>query len=261
MAKLHELLAVKENLDNQATKCRTELMSTFDKKRHHFEETRTNFTPDGEGAKTVTEAQKDIQTTISKEVEWISKILAKALDINYQIDMANTLAKADVILEDGTTLLKAVPATNLLQLERRMAEIKALVDQIPTLDPAKGFKLDTQKGKGIYKAREVTKARTKKENKVLVLYQATEKHPAQTQLVSEDVKVGTILEQEWSALITPGTKADILERVEELARAVKKARAKANEHEMDVTGNRIGQKMLDYVFEPLSKSQPESAVA
>ena len=260
MAKLHELLAVKENLDGQATKCRTELMSTFDKKRHHFEETRTNYTPDTEGAKMVVESHKDIQTTVAKEVEWISRILAKALDINFQIDVANSQAKADVVLENGTVLLKDVPATNLLQLERRMNEIKALVDQIPTLDPAKGFKLDLEKGKGIYKAREISKARTKKENKVLTLYQATKEHPAQTQLVSEDVKVGTIQEQEWSALITPAVKADILERVEEVARAVKRARAKANELDLDVAGNKIGKKMLDYVFEPLEK-QPETAVA
>ena len=31
MAKLHELLAVETNLENQATKCRTDLINTFEK--------------------------------------------------------------------------------------------------------------------------------------------------------------------------------------------------------------------------------------
>lgn len=249
--KLHELLAVKENVDNQAKQCRTDLATTFEKKRHLFEETKKTYTPDGENQKPVTEEQKDIQTTVSKEIEWISRILAKAIDVNYQIDLANTMAKADVMV-DGTALLKDVPATNLLLLAKRLQEIKALVDVIPTLDPAKGFRPDGDKGKGIYKAREIHKARTKKENSVLVLYPATDKHPAQTQLVSEDKKIGVIQELEWSAMITPAMKSDILERLETLIRAVKRAQAKANETQLDVTGNVIGESVLEYIFEPLN---------
>lgn len=253
MPKLHELLAVKENVDGQASKCRTELTATFEKKRHLFEETRKTFTPNEEGKQTVVEEQKDIQTTVASEVEWISKIIAKAMDVNYQIDLANTEAKADVILEDGTIILKDMPTTNLLQLERRMQEVKVLVDAIPTLDPAKGFSLDKDKGKGVYKARVVEKSRTKKENKVIVLYPATDKHPAQTQLGSEDVVVGTIRELEWSSMITPALKADVLERLEDLTRAIKKARAKANEHDLAVAGVTVGKKVLDYIFGPLHK--------
>lgn len=256
--KLHELLAVKENVDNQAKQMRTDLTATFEKKRHLFEETQKNFTPLEENAKTVREEQKDIQTSVYKEIGWISKILAKAMDVNYQIDLANTLAKADVLV-DGEALLKDVPATNLLLLSKRMAEIKVLVDAIPTLDPAKGFRPDPDKGKGIYRAREVSKSRTKKVNKVVTLAPATDKHPAQVQLVPEDVAIGTIQELEWSAMITPALKSDILERLEELTRAVKKAQAKANETQIEVTGNTIGKKILDYIFEPLEQTSQSAA--
>lgn len=252
MSKLHELLAVEGNLENQSNKCRTELASTFDKKRHLFGEKRVTFTANTEGANPVTEEQSDIQSTIASEINWIVGILAKSLDASHHIDVANTLAKADVVTEEGETILRDVPATSLLQLEKRLKEIHDLAVAIPTLDPAKGFQQDPQRTKGHFKAREVSKTRTKKAPKVIELSPATKEHPAQVQLITEDVPVGTILEQEWSSLITPATKADVIDRCDILLRAVKKARAKANEQEVDVTSSKIGKKLLDYVFQPLN---------
>jgi hypothetical protein len=252
MPKLHELLAVEGNLENQSNKTRSELTGTFEKKRHLFGEKRVTFTANTEGAQAVTEEQSDIQSTIAAEVGSICNILAKSIDASHQIDVANTLAKADVVTEDGETIAKDVPATSLLQLEKRLKEIHDLAAAIPTIDPAKGFKQDDDRPKGHFKAREVSKTRTKKIQRPLELSPATDKHPAQVQLITEDVAVGTILEQEWSSLITPATKADVLERCDALLRAVKKARAKANEQELDVAPHKIGRKLLDFIFQPLN---------
>jgi hypothetical protein len=248
MAKLHELLAVEGNLKTQAQKTAKDLKHTFETKRHLFGEKRITFTANAEGSAPVTEEQSDIQSTVRKEIEWISAIVAKAIDAGHQIDVANTQATADVIAEDGSVLLKAMPATSLLQLEHRLTEIHELVQALPTLDPAKGFALDAQRADGTYKAREVHKNRTKKLQRPLELSPATKEHPAQVQLITEDVVVGQILEQEWSALLTPVTKSDILARCDAIRRAVKQARARANEVEVDVAGNRVGKKILDYIF-------------
>jgi hypothetical protein len=252
MAKLHELLAVQSNLSGQATKKRTDLIATFEKRRHLFEETRKTFTPNDELEKPQVEEQKDIQSTVIGQITWIRPALTKALDVAYQIDVANTEAKADVVTEDGDILLKEVPATTLLQLEKRVVEWKDLIQAIPTLDPAKGFQADEARGKGYYKARDVTKPRTKKVPDVITLAPATKEHPAQVQLISVDKPVGTILEQEWSSLITPAIKADLLDRVETLLRAVSKARSKANDHAVDTNGKKIGAELLDFVFQPLA---------
>jgi len=251
MPKLHELLAVGTNLDNQAQKTRSDLMATFEKKRHLFEKKLVTFRPNTEGATPITEAQSDIQTTVHKEVEWISAILAKDIDVGHQIDVANTIAKADIVTEDGTMVASGVPATSLLQLEKRLKQVHEMIVAIPTLDPAKGFSVDGSE-KGLYKAREVYKTRTKKDQRPLVLYPATDKHPAQTQLITEDVAVGTIQEQEWSAMTTPAIKSELIERCEILTRAVKAARSRANEIELDVKGNKIGKTLLDFVFKPLA---------
>lgn len=251
MAKLHELLAVETNLSAQANKTRGELIETFHKKRHLFERKLTTFQSKEEGAPPVVEAQSDIQSTIPKEITWVSGVIAKSLDVAYQIDYANTIAKSDIVTEDDKTLLKDVPATALLQLEHRIKEIQALASAIPTLDPAKGFTQDKQQEPGIFQARPVTKTRTKKIPMVLELAPATKEHIRQTQVYSDDVPVGTIQEQEWSALITPATKSEILDRCDMLLRAVRKARAKANEVEITVTGHKIGGKLLEYIFQPL----------
>ncbi len=252
MAKLHELLAVESNLCTQATKTRSDLAETFQKKRHLFEEKKVTYTPNAEGAVATTESQSDIQSTVRQEIEWVCIILAKALDISHHVDIANTQAMAEVITEDGDTVLGYVPATSLLQLEKRIKEIQELASAIPTLDPAKGFHLDEDRGKDIYQARPVTKLRGKKVPVVLELAPATREHPRQTQVYNDDVPIGKIQEQEWSALITPAMKADVLNRCDILLRAVRKARAKANEVEVEVTGNKIGKRLLDYIFKPLA---------
>lgn len=247
MTKLHELLAVESNLENQAAKCRSDLSATFEKKRHLFEEKRVTFTPAGEGAQSVTETQSDIQSNVKKELNWIQGHLAKALDASYQVAEANTQARADVVLEDAeqTILLTGVPATALLELEKRVAEISALIAAVPTLDPAKGFTIDT--ARNLYVARTVNKTRTRKEKKVFIKYEATKEHPAQTELLDQDVVIGAIQEQEWSGLITPAEKAELINRVEIVARAVRRARSRANDVAIDSKA-KIGSKLLDYIF-------------
>lgn len=260
MAKLHELLAVEGNLKGQATKTRAELLKTLADKRHLFEAKIITFKSKEEEGNTVTESQSDIQTTVAEEIHWLSGIQSKWWNAGFQIDFANTLASADIVLEDANeAILKAVPTTYLLQLEHRLAEIHELIVGIPTLDPAKGFHQDEHKPAGIYQAHDVQKDRTKKVFVPLVLAQATDKHPAQVKEGFEDKAVGVILQQEWSSLITPAMKSDLLDRCDKLLRAVKKARAVANGLELTVPKEDVGKKLLDYIFSPLPK--PKTSVA
>lgn len=246
MPKLHELLAAEGTSKTQADKCRTDLLATFDKKRHLFSQKRVTFLSNEEGKPAQTEEQLDLQTTVPRELKWISEMWAKALDLAYGIDIGNTVAKADVTLDDGTLLLKDVPATALLQLEKRANELHAFIQSIPTLDPAKGFTEDAATGADVYVAREDIRTRTKKLQRALQLSPATDKHPAQVQLITEDVAIGTIKTQEWSGLITPVAKGDMLNRAEELRRALKTARSRAND--VPVASNKIGATLLQYVF-------------
>ena len=251
MAKLHELLAVHNNLKGQTLKVLTDLKATFGTKKHLFTKKLVKFISSVEEIPDSIKEQSDIQSSVKQEIDWVSKILSNSIDASYAIDVANTEAKADVILEDGTVLLKDVPATALLQLEKTVREVSELVKTVPTLDPAKGFKLDPDSGDGWYAAREVEVETTRKQKKIFVLYAATVQHPAQTQLIDEDVKVGVNRTQEWSTMITPAQKAQLIERAEMLFRAVTQARSRANDQTIDQAANKIGDKLLGYVFSPL----------
>lgn len=248
MAKLHELLAAAKSITGQATHKRTELMATFDKRVHLFSKKLVTFKPVTEGIPDEIREQRDIQTSVKAELAWISKAIVKAIDAGFSIDVANTEATADIVLESGSTLATGIPATALLQLEHRIKELAELLKTVPTLDPAKGFKLDPDTGDGVYKAIEVNKVSTKKVEEFITVAAATKEHPAQVTKVTNDVKVGTILEQEWSSLITPSDKADLLDRCEDLLRAVVAARSRANDANVDQKVTKIGDMLLGYVL-------------
>lgn len=246
--KLHELIVERDQLRGQSDAARTDLINTFKNKRHLFEEKRITVQPVAEGAPQVVEAQSDIQTSIASELDWIANLWAKSLDVNAFVDEGNMLARADVILDDGTVIYENLPATQLLDLAKRAGELQELIKTIPTLDPAKGFALDADKPDGTYKARDVRKVRTKKVFVPLVLSPATDKHPAQVKESFEDVVAANVVEQEWSGLITPKLKGEMLERVEELRRAIQTARQRANEQAVNTNGKPISTTMFGYVF-------------
>lgn len=227
--KLIELLAVESQLKDQAQATRADLGNTFEKKRHLFESKIKTFTPIADGAPAVTEEESDIQSSVESELKWIAGITSKQIDTSYAVAEANTTARADVVLDgQSTPLLTGVPATALLELDKRVAEIHDLIKRAPTLDPAKGFQADTARPTGTFKAREVRKTRTQKVEEWKVVVPATDKFPAQVQKVVEDRVTGTIQEQEWSAMITPSRKAALLEKTENLRRAIKQALQRAN---------------------------------
>lgn len=250
--KLHELLAVEGNLKEQANTARKDLLNTFEKKRHLFKETRKVFhstEENGPKEDEITEAL-DLNTTVPREIEWIRPMLQKAMDASYQVCEGNMGARGAITLEDGTVIAANVPATALMELGHRLKDLQTFVAGIPTLDPAKGFKLDPARSSDgdVFQAREERKPKTRKNKRGLLLSPPTDKHPAQVTLIEEDIPIGYYLEQEWSGLVTPARKADLLGRVEDLVRATKQALSRANEIELEVSTHKIGSKLLTYVF-------------
>lgn len=246
--KLHELIAVKASLRTQAAKTTTDLANTFEKKQHHFTARTKTFTANGESVEPKVEENLELQTTVPRELSWVGDYIAKAIDANHFVNVGNRQASADIVTDSGTVILSDIPVTTLLELEGKMVELRSFAEKIPTLDPAKGFKPAPERGMGVFVAREVEKIRSQKQNRIMVLAPATDKHPAQTQLVAEDMPTGIIREQEWSAMLTISQKAIILDRIEELTRAIKKARSRGNEQEVS-TGNKIGKVLLTTIFD------------
>lgn len=78
------------------------------------------------------------------------------------------------------------------------------------------------------------------------MYQATDKHPAQTQLVQEDVIVGSWNQTKMSGAIQPQQKDMLLQRIEKLQKAVKFAREEANS--VDADNVEAGKVIFDWIL-------------
>ena len=80
----------------------------------------------------------------------------------------------------------------------------------------------------------------------VVLYDATEHHPAQTQLISEDVTIGHWETTYRSGALPVPRKEALLEKIDAVRNAVKRARSRANDQE--VARREVGAALLSYIF-------------
>jgi hypothetical protein len=225
--KLHELLAVEDDLKGTSKKIHAETLTTFMKKQDHFMSKAVEFHSVLEGVRPELEGEVAMVTTVSDKLNYYADATSKYLDAFLQKESTNTAAKADIILDNGEVLAKDVPATALLGLERELGKVLDVYSVLPTLEPTVVWENDEAAGQGIVRNTQ-NKVRTKKVTKPFVLYEATERHPAQVEKVSEDIVTGNLTTITKSSKITPARKSLLMKRVEETRRAVKKARMRAN---------------------------------
>lgn len=226
--KLHQLLAVVTDRKGQATKIITETGVAFSKKASHFHELVRTYQPKDLEGETLPDEKSPMVTTVHAKLDWTWRAVSRWVDIVIQQEMTNTVARADVVLE-GRVLLKDVPSLALLTLEKTiLPAVRVMLNVIPTYDPSESWSEDPDRGENIWRAEPRFKVRNKKLMKPVVLYEATEHHPANVEKVSEDIQIGMFEERRWSGELSPTAKAEIMERFDELAAAVKKARMAAN---------------------------------
>ncbi len=252
MAKLHEVLAVESGLQTAAKKINEETIRTFDKKDEHFVGTTREVKHFAEeDQKLDTSETKAMVTTVFDKLLYTVGANVRALDAYLQKEATNQKASADIVVGDQT-LATAVPATVLLGLETKLAELRAVYEKIPTLAPGPTWVADKARraAGGVWRADspDVT-FRTRKTIKPVVMSPATEHHPAQVQAVSEDVPVARITTQHWSGMISSAEKSDLLGRIDQLLRAVKRARQRANNTEVEK--RTIGKVLFDFLHRDL----------
>lgn len=198
---------------------------------------------DEEGMILPAESRK-VENTAKECMKFYASEMTKVLDITATKDYANCNAMADVVV-DGEVLLENVPTTYLLYLEKQINEIKAFVSMLPVLEASENWTEDINTG--LYKTDVVQTHRTKKVKKPIVLYPATDRHPAQTEMITED-----IIEGYWNTVKNSGAmpnpeKLEILEKLQKLSNAVKYARESANM--TPAPTQYMGQKVFKYLFD------------
>lgn len=159
------------------------------------------------------------------------------------VDYGNMNARADVVV-DGQTVLTGVPVTTLLFLETQLTDLKTIVEKLPVLSP--DFTWAKDENSGLFTTEKVQTHRNRKLMKAIVLYHATEKHPAQTQLVEDTILAGYWNQVKQSGAIPATRKAIMAGRVEAILNAVKTARARANGEDAPTVN--ISDPVFNFIF-------------
>ena len=242
MPKLNQIIAIAAGKKSQAQKAITEAHHALQKSAQLEGISRTYKPKDDEGEQLPPE-KKLVQHRAEDAIAGVSAALVELFDIVATQDQANCQAKANVVV-DGTALLKDVPVTTLLFLEKQLVDLHTFVEKLPTLDPGEAWHYSPDVDYHTSEPSQTTKTRKVLKNHVKA--EATKEHPAQVETYTEDVIVGYWTTIKFSGAVPARERNEMLERVRKLQEAVKSAREEANG--LEVTPKKIGAPVLKYIF-------------
>lgn len=240
--KLNQLLAIEKGVKNKAHDELTALHRKSSVAALYEGRERTYDPKDEDGEKFPSESQK-VQLRSKDVISQLQKTLSELYDITFMKDHANMEAKASIVV-DGNAILDSVPVSYLLWLEKQLDNLHKFVSEIPILDSSEDWEYN--EGQAAFRGREVQTTKSKKIMKPVVLYEATDKHPAQVKEASEDVVIGHWTQVRYSGAMSETKKESFLSRIEKLMKATKIAREEANA--MEVRENRSASKIFGYLF-------------
>lgn len=240
--KMNQVLAVEKNVKAKAYQSFTDLHKAAQQAALLNGHTKT-YQPKEETDQTIPPQTLKVQMNAADMFQEARKLLTEYFDVTATKDWGNQLAKADVEV-DGQVLLKDVPATYLLFLDKQLNDLRTFVSKFTELDPSIEWTKDPSTG--LFKSDAIATVRTEKKQRPLVLYQATPQHPAQTQLVTEDVTVGTWYTTKFSGAIPATQKRELLDRIDRMTQAVKQALEHANMTAVET--KKTGDVVLGYIF-------------
>jgi hypothetical protein len=251
MGKLHEVLAVEPSLKGAVDKLIGDTEKTFDSRNAAYSGFSKVFTKKTEEDQDQVPESKVVGYTVKKKLDFLSDHYAKFIDAVFQKELGNQVAKADIkiVTESGgketeVILAEGVPATMLLSLEHRLEELrKRILDNAPTLDPNFAWKWSENEGCWVTPA--IQTISTKKKPVVITKSPATDKFPAQTEILQDDVQVGTWSIVHKSGALAVTEKADMITRLDILLRAVKTARMRAND--IEIKSVKMGKRLFDFI--------------
>jgi hypothetical protein len=242
MTKLNQIIAIEKGTKSRTLAELTEAHHSLQKPALLAGIARTYKPKDDEGEQLPPESTK-VQLKAEELVSQTVESLTKLFDITATKDWANCLARANVTVE-GQVLLKDVPVSHLLFLEKQLVDFHTFVKKLPVLDPSETWVRDASAD--CYATEPVTTLKTKKIPRNHVKAEATEKHPAQVEVYYEDVAVGYWKTIKFSGALPAARVNDLLERVERLQEAVKFAREEANASEAKAV--EVGAKVFKHLL-------------
>lgn len=242
MSKLNQIIAVASGKKTQVEKTLTEVYHKI-QKPELFSGISRHYQPISDDGETLPPEEKFPQVNVKSAIDTAKLAISDLVDIIATQDTANTLARADVLIDDKV-VLKDVPVTHLLFLEKQVKDIQTFIGKLPTLDSSERWEFDDQTS--MYRTPVVQTNRNVKQLRNHVKAVATDKHPAQVDVYQEEVKVGTWNTTKFSTCISSKDKNDFLNRTTKLIEAIKIAREVANS--IDVKKVEYGDSLVEFIF-------------
>lgn len=240
--KLHQIVAVHKGIK---ARCYGELteMHLASKKKEPFLGHAKIWNKKTEDSDEFEDDNKEVRVIAEDLLKRTAKLETEAMDVAATLEWGNCEAKADVVVA-GQTVLQQVPVTFLLNLEKRLTDLRKFLSELPTLDAAKVWNKDPNSK--LFRSKPVRTSRTKKVQRAIVKYDATQFHPAQTEMISEDVVIGSWETTHLSGAITVPRKELLLDRVNAFLDATKMARVAATN--IEVKRREVGDALFGYLF-------------
>jgi len=241
--KLHEILAIEKGVKARSYDKLTEFHKVLQKPdlfNGHYKK----WLPLHENGEMFPPENKKVQAFAKEMLGQYAALREECIDLEITKDLTNSQARADIVIGD-TTIATEVPATTLLFLEKELTDLRTFIQSIPVLDAAESWEKDANNDL-VYKTSPEKVSRTKKIEKALVLYEATDKHPAQVKTTTEDVIIGNWETVKSTGAVPVAEKLAWWQKVNQLLDAVKQARERANN--AVVIERKLGKTLFEYVL-------------
>lgn len=243
MPKLNQVIAIEKGVKSRVYGRITELHKQA-QRADPYNGFAKNFRKKDEEGEDYPPERKKVQLIARDLLRDVAKLQTELFDVTATKDWANCAARADVVV-DGRVLIEAAPVTYLLFLEKQLTDVRTFIGKMPTLDESEEWSPDPNSH--LFRTPKSTTHKTKKVQRPIVLYDATEHHPAQTQLISEDVIVGWWETVKHSGAIPVPRQQLLLERLDKMLKAIKFAREEANA--IDAPDMSVGEAVFGYLLE------------
>jgi hypothetical protein len=242
MARLNQIIAVVNGKKAQAKKVEETVYHNA-QKAAMFEGIARTYSPLDDDGETFPKEVKYVQYRANDALSAVRASVSELLDATATQDWSNCKAVADIVV-NGKVVLEKVPVTHLLFLEKQVMNLHTIVSKLPTLDPAEKWTFDKDLNCSVTESHETNK--TKKVMRNHVKAEATDKHPAQVETYTEDVKVGEWSTVKYSGAMPASEKNALLARITGLQEALKISREEANQ--LEITPVKVGDRLFSHIF-------------
>ncbi len=156
--KLNQVLAVEKTVKGKREDEFTKIYQDIQKVDLVTGMARVYVPKDDDGEKLPPENKK-VQLRVEDAVSKTINLMKEVFNVTAAKDATNCNAKADVTV-DGEVLLKSVPATHLLWMEKKLLSFSEFINKLPVLAQDTSWSMDS--GQGLYRSEASQTVKTKK---------------------------------------------------------------------------------------------------